>query len=128
MMRHMNGSHWTLVVEGDAGTRELIVGSLTAGGRRVVAVGTVAEAHLALDEADGGPNSVLLDLTLPDGPGTGVLRAIRERGDGHKVDVVVMTDVADGTALSEALRLAPSRFLVKPLRLDAVANWAAGGA
>jgi DNA-binding response OmpR family regulator len=80
--------------------------------------GTVAEALVALVNR---PDFVVLDLHLPDGRGTQVLRAIRERGMTAKV--AVTTGTIDASLIGAADRLRPDKFFQKPYRATELVKW-----
>jgi DNA-binding NarL/FixJ family response regulator len=66
------------------------------------------------------PDLVVLDLDLPDVPGTEVLRALRDGGyDGA---VVALSERADGAAVLESMRLGVDGYLSKPEGLRRVGD------
>ena len=83
--------------------------------------GTVAEALAALVNC---PDFVVLDLHLPDGRGTQVLREIRERNIPAKV--AVTTGTIDASLIGAADRLRPDRFFQKPYRAMDLVTWIRG--
>ena len=66
-----------LVVEDEALLRWSLVRRLEGVGHRVLQAGSAAEARAAL--ADGAPDLLILDLSLPDGDGLDFLEACRAR-------------------------------------------------
>jgi DNA-binding response OmpR family regulator len=107
-----------LVVEDDADSFDWVRRRLAQYGFNVEWAATVGEGlgKLAL-----GPCGVILDLGLPDGSGTNILQAIRNRGLPIKVAVVTG---ADGTAMHvEAARLKPDAFFLKPVDAIELVNW-----
>jgi two-component system response regulator TctD len=82
-------------------------------GWAVDVAGSVTEAFDLLRRC---PDFVILDLMLPDGDGTEVLRAIRAAG--LPIRVVVTTGL-DDRARNEAVHsLGPDLFLLKPIALS----------
>lgn len=77
-------------------------------------VGCLADALAALNVAEY--DLILLDLSLPDGDGAGVLRVVRERGCG--TPVIVMTARADVVQRVQTLDQGADDYLVKPFSLD----------
>jgi two-component system, OmpR family, KDP operon response regulator KdpE len=64
-----------LLVEDDEATRSAVVGNLRSHGYRVAEAGSLAEAARSLDA--GRPDLILLDLGLPDGDGSTLIRRVR---------------------------------------------------
>ena len=77
-------------------------------------VETVDEAWAALKTVDY--DVVLLDLSLPDGDGTEILRSLRRTG--HATRILVATARADVVGRVEALNDGADDYLVKPFSLD----------
>jgi DNA-binding response OmpR family regulator len=97
-----------LVVEDDRTARRAVTQILKRQGYTVSEAGTVAEAVELLARR---PDWVLLDLMLPDGCGTEVLRRAREAG-GSRVCVVTG---CGPNRIAAARALAPEALLCKPL-------------
>ena len=106
-----------LIVEDDARTRRAMAKLLAAHGYDICAAATVAEA---LEKLDGQAFAVL-DLNLPDGLGTQVLRRIRD--EKRPVRVAVATGTSDRALLDEALRSGAELVLRKPLNVSALLTW-----
>jgi DNA-binding response OmpR family regulator len=80
------------------------------------AVSEAATLAEALREADANqPEWILLDLMLPDGCGTDVLRRVREGSIPSRVCVVTGCGAAK---LAEVRALGPEHVFVKPLNVD----------
>ena len=114
-------SHLVLVVEDDAQLRNGLVALLAIGGHRAIAAATVAEAASHLDAAT--PTHLLLDLNLPDGPGTHVLRRIRAQM--LPVLVALVTGASDAPLVHEARALGVDAVFVKPPDWDELLDWVA---
>ena len=82
-------------------------------GWHVEVASTVAEAFTLLDVP---PHWIVLDLMLPDGDGTAVLRKVRD--EGLSTRVAVTTGSSDSTRLQEVIGLRPDMFLTKPINLS----------
>ena len=108
-----------LVVEDDAAIRKGLTALLRMGGHEVAAVETVAAAlsHLG----DSTPTHLLLDLNLPDLPGTSLLRHIR--GLGLPIRVALLTGASDTALLAEARALTVVAVFIKPPDWDALLEW-----
>lgn len=108
-----------LIVEDDANLRHVLAKICRANGMDVVAVATAAEGLKALDLR---PALVILDLSLPDGPGIPVLERIR--AERLAVNVLVTTDAAaNSDLLAAAAALRPDRILKKPFGLLDFTGW-----
>lgn len=100
------------MVEDDRAARKAIRFILKTNGFSVTEAGTVAEAMGALAQR---PDWVLLDLMLPDGCGTDVLRKLRAEGPPSKVCVIT----GCGPQKIEEVRvLGPDLILKKPLDVE----------
>ncbi len=102
-----------LVLDDEALLRRRLAASLTAWGAEVTQVGMCAEAERALRELDF--DLVLLDVNLPDGLGTDLLRAGRVP---EATVAIVMTAEGGLSGAVDAMRLGAADYLVKPFDLD----------
>ena len=114
-----------LVVEDDAAIRRGLAALLGMRGHRVTAVASVAEAlsHLDGSPPTHPPTHVLLDLNLPDGPGTDVLRRIR--AEALPVRVALLTGASDSALIDEARALTVEAVFIKPPDWDKLLDWIA---
>ena len=108
-------SRLTMIVEDDAATRKCLGGLFTLQGWATCVAPTVSEA-LALLDHGLEPDSLILDLGLPDGQGEAVLRAVKEAGP--KTRVIVCTGVADPMRLMGLRDLKPDLTIFKPIDPD----------
>lgn len=101
-----------LVVEDEPLLRKRYAGHLESEGAEVTAVGTLRDATAALANLDF--DVVVLDVNLPDGKGTDLLR-------GQKLapatSALVMTAQGGVTGAVEAMRLGAADYLTKPFDL-----------
>ncbi len=105
-----------LVVEDESLLRKRYAAHLGSEGAEVTAVGTLREATAALAGLDF--DVVLLDVNLPDGKGTDLLRGGRL---GPSTSAVVMTSAGGVHGAVEAMRLGAADYLTKPCELDDLA-------
>jgi response regulator of citrate/malate metabolism len=106
----------TLLVDDDALTLELHRDYLARLDGFVVA-GECASARAAVSAVLSRPGAgafdlVLLDITMPDGSGIDVLRALRARAAA--TDVIAITGVRDADAVRQMAALGVYQYLVKP--------------
>jgi DNA-binding NtrC family response regulator len=102
-----------LVVDDDDLLRSIIVERLSRQGYEVVQAATLMQARSALTREL--PDLALLDVKLPDGEGTELLRLIHSEGD---VPCVMMTAHATVANAVAALKDGASDYLEKPFSLD----------
>jgi DNA-binding response OmpR family regulator len=112
-------THLVLVVEDDDSIRKGVMALLRLRGHRAVAAAGVAEAASRLDAAT--PTHLLLDLNLPDGAGTQVLRRVREQSLPTRVALV--TGASDTALFDEARDLGVDAVFVKPPDWDKLLDW-----
>ncbi len=105
-----------LVVEDDPPLAEVLVEELKLRGFETTGAFTVREAVEKLDSLDF--DVALLDLVLPDGRGTEVLRHICEQE--LPMEAVVLTGYAELNTAIEAMKLGAYDYLSKPVRLEEV--------
>lgn len=108
-----------LVVEDDAAIRNGLLALLRINGHHVTAATTVAEALVYLGGAT--PTHLLLDLNLPDGPGTDVLQYIR--GRLLPVRVGLLTGASDMALVDQARALVVEAVFIKPPDWDKLLDW-----
>lgn len=101
-----------LLVEDHESSREAVSRILTRMNYDVVHAPTLTEG---LDGLDPPPDCVLLDLTLPDGPGELILERIKKEHLPSRV--VVCTGEHDSRRLESVKRLHPAAILQKPVSL-----------
>lgn len=116
-------NHSVLVLEDDDAIRLGIVSLLRRLGHQVFAARTVAEAGAMLDLAS--PTHLVLDLNLPDGPGTDVLRWAKDRG--LAVHAALVTGTHDVVQIADARAMGVEEVFVKPPDWDEVLAWVGRG-
>lgn len=114
-----------ILIEDEADLREILQYNLTQAGHRVQAAGT-AEAGLRLAR-ETLPDIVLLDLMLPDRPGTTVCTALKRESRTQDIPIIMVTARAEEVDRIVGLELGADDYLVKPfsvrelvLRMNAV--------
>ena len=101
-----------LVVEDNPDAAEILSAVVEREGFQVLVRDTAESALAAF--ADRRPVAVLLDWTLPDGPGTEVCRAIRNR-DGT-VPIIFVSGRDDETSVVRGLDSGADDYVPKPIR------------
>ncbi len=106
-----------LVVEDDDAPRTALVHLLTLMGFTVCTASTLAEAQEQLD----GQDCLILDVNLPDGRGTAILR--RVRSERRPIRVAVYTGSDDPRQIEEIRQLGPDALFKKPVSPDQLFEW-----
>lgn len=96
--KNVQDSPLVLIVEDDPGMSKLVAGVLAGNGWRIVEARTAAEAQRQI--AEELPQTILLDLHLPDGAGESLAQRILERAPN--IPVIIMTGYG---AVNNAVRL-----------------------
>ncbi len=114
-----------VVIEDEPDLREILQYNLTQAGHRVLAAGT-AEAGLRIAR-ESLPDIVLLDLMLPDRPGTTVCTALKREPRTQDIPIIIVTAKGEEVDRIVGLELGADDYLVKPfsvreliLRMNAV--------
>jgi DNA-binding response OmpR family regulator len=106
-----------LVVDGDASARTDIRGACEHAGYQVLEAETGADG--LRQHQDARPSVVLLELTLPDGPGSDVCRELRKTD--AVVPVIMMSNRSEEIDVVVALEIGADDYVTKPLRLRELA-------
>ena len=105
-----------LVVEDDTDIRLALEQNLSDAGYAVLAAGTAGEAiRLA---GVSRPDLVLLDLMLPDRPGTDVCRMLRNNPDTRDVPVIMVTARANEDDRIEGFEHGADDYVAKPFSMQ----------
>jgi DNA-binding response OmpR family regulator len=113
-------SRRTLLVEDDPDTCEALTRILRRCGYEVDCATSVRQA---LSKLEAAPESIVLDLMLPDGNGIELLRHVRHFG--LPVRVAVATGAGDTDLMSDAILLRPDAFFTKPIDATELVSWLA---
>lgn len=110
------GESWSvakiLIVEDEPDLSELVSYNLRAAGHDVVEAATAAEA-LALVRSHG-PELILLDLMLPDQPGTEVCRQVKSDPLTASIPVIMLTARSDEIDRVVGFELGADDYVAKP--------------
>lgn len=113
-----------LVVEDEAGIRELVQSGLSARGARVECVNSGEEALARLEGASAGPSEfdlVLCDMKMPGLAGTEFFERLRSRPQGWKRPFLFMTGDLLDPARVRAIEGSGARIIQKPFRMAELA-------
>ena len=103
-----------LIVDDEAGMRNLLQRALANCSERVEAVERAEEAEVLLAEADF--DLMIVDIGLSGRNGLKWLHHLREQG--NRADVIFITAYAEVETAIDALRAGASDFIIKPFRLE----------
>ncbi len=106
------GRRIVLVVDDDAGLREMLRASLEADGCTVREAASAEEGLAALGEEP--PDLILLDVEMPQVDGWEMLRLVRERHGVEAIPVVMYSGKVDAVAASQAQERGAQGFVGKP--------------
>ncbi len=100
-----------MLVEDEARTRRMLELAIDSHEQCQVmaALGTFAEAHALLENTQ--PDVLLVDLGLPDGDGTDLIREIYRRG--YATDVMVITVFGDESHVVRAIEAGATGYILK---------------
>lgn len=112
-----NGTRYRVLCADDDPTT---VAAIMAGlGRRGWSVSSAADSMQAMMFAvQGRPDVIVLDLRMPGGDGTHVLRRLKKSVRTVAIPVVVLSGSNDPRAPARALRLGAKAYLPKPVDID----------
>lgn len=99
-----------LIVEDDSTISMGLSYYLKQEGYQVITVSTYKEA---MEEINGSYNLVLLDLSLPDGNGFDLFKAIKER---FNVSIIFLTAVDEETSVVMGLDMGADDYITKPFK------------
>ena len=109
-----------LIIDDDRSIRSGLAFLAEAHGHTPATAATVGEG---LEKLGANPTHLLLDLNLPDGTGTAVLRHVRAAN--LPVRVAVVSGSGDAELMAEVDALRPDAVFPKPPDLDALIDWIA---
>lgn len=107
-----------LVVEDDADLRFLYTAALERHGHAVISVPETVPALLQL--TNRAIDAIVLDIALPDLPGTRLLEFVRD--DPRLRDIPVIVISGNGRVRERALALGAHDFCVKPVSMRALVS------
>lgn len=105
-----------LVMDDEEALAELIASMLGETGCEVAVAHTLAQATALIAEREF--DVALLDMHLPDGLGTDILRRLVEQG--ARTETIMLTGNRDVTAAVEVMKLGASDYLSKPAPLQEI--------
>lgn len=103
-----------LVIDDEEGVCELLRDVLESAGYEVAVTYTAAEGMVALKES--APDTILLDIKLPDADGIKVMEKIKDLG--YTTPVILMTAFGTTEIAIQAMKEGAHDYLNKPLNLD----------
>jgi DNA-binding response OmpR family regulator len=104
-----------LIVEDDDALRQVLAEQIAAGGMfQSVEAATLDEAERHLDDGEARFDSIILDLSLPDGDGRDFCARIRRQG--HRMPVIMLTGASDESDVVSGLNAGANDYIAKPFR------------
>ncbi|MGH7445846.1 MAG: response regulator transcription factor [Longimicrobiales bacterium] len=109
-----------LIVDDDPNSRDIVQTFLESRGYQVATAEDGQEALAKLEELK--PGLVLLDVMMPGMDGWEVARVIKNHPDFGRTRVVMLTARSDFSDKTEGLRAGADDYIVKPIRLEELAE------
>ena len=107
-----------LIVDDDRSLRTGLATLVETEGHEAVTAATVTEG---MDKFASEPSHLILDMNLPDGVGTTILRHVRT--NDLPIKVAVLSGATDAALLGEVADLRPDATFTKPPDWDALLGW-----
>ena len=108
-----------LIAEGDPWVRDLLSQMLLSV-RCDARLQVCADGSQALAALASLPDLIIASRELPGIDGLDLLRSVRAKGRQPALPFILMSSRSDNTSVREALPLAPTAYLTKPLNMDAL--------
>lgn len=103
-----------LIVEDDADLRELLAFNFKNKGFEIDTASDGAEALSLLEETSSLPDTIVLEILLPEVDGLELLRRCSERDRLSEIPTIVLSAVGDEDTVAEAYELGADDYLTKP--------------
>lgn len=107
-----------LIVDDEPEIVEILEDLLVQTGYDIAKAYSQAEARIQIREFN--PSLLLLDIKLPDGDGVTFLKEIK--GNFPKLDVIMITGMADKEIALRAIENGAADYITKPIDLDYLTN------
>lgn len=107
-----------LAVDDDASAREFMEAALEQLGYSVTCVSSARAAKESL--ALGKPDLILMDIMMPGQDGISFTRELRADPKTSDIPIIMISGLADGATLQDALLFGAVGYLVKPVDIDAL--------
>ena len=108
-----------LIAEGDPWVRDMLSQMLLSV-RCDARLHVCADGSQALAALASLPDLIIASRELPGIDGLDLLRSVRAKGRRPALPFILMSSRSDNTSVREALPLAPTAYLTKPLNMDAL--------
>ena len=106
-----------LIVEDDAALRQVLADHVASSGAfESVEAGTLDEASRHLGAAEARFDSIILDISLPDGDGRDFCARIRKQG--HTMPIIMLTGASDEGDVVSGLNAGANDYIAKPFRAN----------
>ena len=106
-----------LIVEDDDALRQVLADQVALSGVfHSVEAATLDEAHRHLGAAEARFDSIILDISLPDGDGRDFCARIRQQG--HTMPIIMLTGAAEEGDIVSGLNAGANDYIAKPFRVN----------
>jgi DNA-binding response OmpR family regulator len=109
-----------LVIEDNKALREALTETLSSEHRYgIIEAATLAEADRAMDDEDGRPDAIVLDIGLPDGDGCDYCAKLRHAG--FTMPIIILTGAVSEDDVVRGLSAGANDYVAKPFRAGELA-------
>jgi DNA-binding response OmpR family regulator len=113
----MSAARPILIVEDDAALRQVLADHVSSSGVfQSVEAATLDEASRHLGAAEARFDSIILDISLPDGDGRDFCARIRKQG--HTMPIIMLTGASDEGDVVSGLNAGANDYIAKPFRAN----------
>ena len=113
----MSGARPILIVEDDDALRQVLADQVSSSGIfQSFEAATLHEATQHLGAAEARFDSIILDISLPDGDGRDFCARIRKQG--HMMPVIMLTGASDEGDVVSGLNAGANDYIAKPFRTN----------
>ena len=113
-----DGGHRILIVDDDAGIRDLLTDAFRTGPDEYVIETATDGIDCGLKLEGFAPDLVILDVNMPGMDGFEICERIRRRHELDGMRIIILTGYPQGSKAETSLFLGADLFLTKPVSID----------
>lgn len=113
----MSAARPILIVEDDDALRQVLADQVSSSGVfQSIEAASLSEASRHLSAAESRFDSIILDISLPDGDGRDFCAQVRKQG--HTMPIIMLTGAADEDDVVSGLNAGANDYIAKPFRVN----------